>query len=163
MAEHTHTIEVERPVTDVYNAWTQFEAFPRFMEGVREVRQIDNTMTHWTVEIAGQTREFDAQIVEQRPDQVIAWRSLEEPRQAGRVSFTPVARDRTAITLQMEFEPEGIVENTGEALGMVDRRVRGDLENFAEFMSTMGAAEGGWRGEVHGGVEDSGGGMSGRI
>ena len=145
----TKSVDVAVPVRTAYNQWTQFEEFPRFMEGVQEVRQVSDTMTHWRTEIGGVKREFDAEITEQLPDERVAWTSTEGTRQAGVVTFHRLDADHTRVTAQIEFEPDGVVEKAGDLLGVVDRRVKGDMERFKEFIEGRGGAEtGAWRGEV---------------
>ena len=151
MARVEQSIEVARPVRTVYDQWTQFREFPRFMEGVVEVQQIGDTRLHWVAEIAGQRREWDAVIEEQTPDQRISWASTEGARNAGVVTFHPLEDDRTEVMLQMEYEPEGFVEKAGDALGLVEGRVRGDLRRFKEFIEAEGMETGAWRGEVRDG------------
>jgi uncharacterized membrane protein len=142
------SIDVQVPVHTAYNQWTQFESFPNFMEGVEEVRQLSNTRTHWKTRIAGATREFDAEIVDQEPDQRIAWRSVEGPNQAGVVTFQPEGTDRTRVALSMDFTPSDTTEKIGAATNMVERRVEGDLKRFKEFIESRGTETGGWRGSV---------------
>jgi uncharacterized membrane protein len=145
----TKSVDVAVPVRTAYNQWTQFEEFPRFMEGVQEVRQLSDTMTHWRTEIGGVKREFDAEITEQLPDERVAWTSTEGTRQAGVVTFHRLDADHTRVTAQIEFEPDGVVEKAGDVLGVVDRRVKGDLDRFKEFLEGRGGVEtGAWRGEV---------------
>jgi uncharacterized membrane protein len=143
------TIEVHQPVRIVYNQWTQFEEFPRFMAGVKEVRQLDDTHVHWHAEIWGKDKEWDAEITEQVPDQCIAWRSTSgDAPNAGMVRFDPVASDRTRVRLTMEYEPQGAVENAGDALGVLSKRVQTTVEDFKKFIESRGVETGGWRGEV---------------
>lgn len=149
MAEVVKTIDVSVPVSTAYNQWTQFESFPQFMEGVNEVRQIDDTHLHWKATIAGKTEEWDAEIVEQIPDKRIAWRSTAGAGNYGVVTFHHLNEHTTRIALQMEYEPSGVVENVGDKLGFVSRRVEGDLERFKQFIEQRGTETGGWRGEVH--------------
>lgn len=141
-------IEVSVPVRTAYNQWTQFASFPEFMDGVRRVDQIDDTTTHWVTDVGGVEREFDAVITEQRPDERIAWSSVSGPRQAGTVSFRPVAAERTDVKLEMEYEPETLTEKLGDKLGFVKLKVRRDLERFAHFIEGRGRETGAWRGEV---------------
>jgi uncharacterized membrane protein len=148
MGDVTHTIDVDVPVRTAYNQWTQFEEFPRFMEGVERIEQLDDRHLRWHVDIAGVDREFEAEITEQEPDQRIAWRSRTGVDQGGVVTFHPLNDEQTKVTLQMSFEPEGAAENIGDKMGMVDRRVEGDLERFKEFIEERGAETGAWRGEV---------------
>ena len=148
MSTHEESIDVDVPVTTAYNQWTQFESFPQFMAGVERVDQIGDTMTHWVTEVGGATREFDAEITEQHPDERVAWRSLGGPTQAGVVTFHRLAADKTRIMLQMDFEPEGIVEQAGDKLGVVNRRLKGDLESFKQFIESRGSETGAWRGDV---------------
>jgi uncharacterized membrane protein len=143
------TIEVNVPVRTAYDQWTQFESFPHFMEGVEEVRQLTDTRTHWRTEISGVKREFDAEITEQVPDQRIAWRAVEGPDQGGVVTFDAPDPNRTRILLELDYDPEGAIEQAGDKLGVVKRRVKGDLERFKEFIESRGVETGAWRGEVH--------------
>ena len=153
MSVMRESIDVEVPVSTTYNQWTQFEEFPKFMEGIEEVRQLDDTRLHWKAEIAGATREWEAKIMEQEPDRVIAWRSEEGVKLAGRVTFEPVNdATGTRITLEMDFDPEGFVETAGDTLGIVSARVGGDLRRFKKFIEERGAETGAWRGEVKSGT-----------
>jgi len=140
-------IDVEVPVRTAYDQWTQFESFPKFMEGVEQVRQLDDTHVHWRAEIGGITREWDAEIVDQTPDERVTWRSTDGTTNQGTVSFAPEAPG-TRVTLRLEFEPEGIIEKAGDVLGIVERRAEGDLKRFKSFIESRGVESGGWRGEV---------------
>jgi uncharacterized membrane protein len=148
MANIEKSIDVDVPVRTAYNQWTQFEEFPRFMEGVEAVRQVDDTHTHWRTKVAGKAKEFDAVITEQTPDQRIAWTSEGGPEHAGVVTFHRIDDGRTRVMLQMDYEPEGLAEKAGDALGLVERRVRGDLQRFKELIESRGVESGAWRGEV---------------
>ncbi|WP_433538154.1 SRPBCC family protein [Micromonospora sp. CA-249363] len=148
MSGVTEHVEVSVPVRTAYDQWTQFEEFPQFMEGVQEVRQLSETMTHWKVDIAGVKREFDAEITEQLPDERVAWRSTGGTQQAGVVTFHRLDESKTRVTLQLEFEPHGVVEQAGDKLGIVDRRAKGDLERFKTFIERRGQETGAWRGTV---------------
>jgi uncharacterized membrane protein len=145
------SIEVGCPVSTVYNQWTQFEEFPRFMVGVKEVKQLDDTHLHWHAEIWGKDKEWDAEITEQVPDQRISWRSTSGARNAGTVRFEPVSGDRTRVRLTMEYEPEGAVEKAGDLIGVLSARVQNTVEDFKKYIEERGRETGGWRGEVHGG------------
>jgi len=143
------TIEVQQPVRTVYNQWTQFEEFPRFMAGVKEVKQLDETHVHWHAEIWGKDKEWDAEITEQVPDQCISWRSIGgDAPNAGTVRFEPMSGERTRVRLTMEYEPQGAVENVGDALGVLSKRVQTTVEDFKKFIESRGVETGGWRGEV---------------
>jgi uncharacterized membrane protein len=141
-------IEVNRPVSTVYNQWTQFEEFPMFMDGVKEVRQLDDTHLHWRAEIWGKEKEWDAEITEQEPDKRISWKSIGGAPNAGTVRFEPLGEDRTQVRLVMAYEPEGAVENAGDALGLFTTRVEHTVEEFKRFIESRGSETGGWRGEV---------------
>ncbi|WP_189172273.1 SRPBCC family protein [Pilimelia anulata] len=147
MSKVSESVEVNVPVRTAYDQWTQFESFPRFMGGVEEVRQLSDTSTAWRTKIGGVTREFNADIVEQVPDRRVAWRSTDGAH-AGQVSFEELDPARTRVTADITFEPEGLVENVGDKLGVVDHRVEGDLERFKEYIESQGAESGAWRGEV---------------
>jgi len=144
------SIEVNAPVSTVYNQWTQFEEFPRFMQGVERVQQLDDKRLHWHADIGFKEKEWDAEIVDQVPDQHIAWTSTSGARNGGAVGFQSVGADRTLVTLTIDYDPEGLIENVGDTLGLVGRRVEGDLERFKAFIESRGAETGGWRGEIHG-------------
>jgi carbon monoxide dehydrogenase subunit G len=151
------SIEVAVPVRTVYDQWTQFEEFPRFMSGVQEVRQIGDAMTHWVAEIAGVRREWDAAILEQVPDQKVAWAATTGATNAGAVYFQAVGDDRTQVRLTLDYEPEGLIERVADFLDMVDRQAVADLDRFKEFIEQRGSATGGWRGRVDDGDVEGGG------
>jgi uncharacterized membrane protein len=151
------SIDVKVPIRVAYDQWTQFEEFPQFMEGVQEVRQVGDKNQHWRAEIGGKEKEWDAEIIEQTPDQVIAWRSTTGAPNGGRVTFQPLDANQTRVTLQMEYDPEGVIENVGDMLGFVSRRVEGDLQRFKQFIESRGTETGAWRGEIHGGQVQSSG------
>ncbi|MEU8262107.1 SRPBCC family protein [Micromonospora sp. NPDC048999] len=148
MSDVVEYVDISVPIRTAYDQWTQFEEFPQFMQGVQEVRQLSDTMTHWTVEIAGVRREFDAEITEQLPDERVAWRSTEGSRQAGVVTFHRLDDRHTRVTLQLEFEPQGVVEQAGDKFGMVDRRAKNDLKLFKQFIERRGQETGAWRGTI---------------
>ena len=142
------SIEIECPLRTVYNQWTQFEEFPRFMKEVKKVTQLDDQRLHWEAEIGGQKVEWDARITDQFPDQLIAWQSEGGEYTSGSVNFTPVDANRTRIKLQLMYDPEGFIEKTGDTLGVVSSRVEGDLERFKEFIEKRGQETGAWRGTI---------------
>jgi len=144
------TVVVDVPVRTAYDQWTQFESFPRFMEGVESVEQIDDKTVHWKAEIAGVTREWDAEIVDQKPDQQITWRATDGTDNQGTVQFAP-ADSGTRVTVRLDYQPEGLVEKAGSAVGLDDRQVKSDLARFKEFIEKRGAETGAWRGDVEAG------------
>ena len=148
MSQIIETVDVDVPVRTAYDQWTQFESFPMFMEGVEKVEQLDDTTLRWTAEIAGQKRTWKARITEQVPDQRIAWTSVEGAKNAGVVTFHRLDDRKTRVTLQLDVDPEGPVENIGDALGFVQRRAKGDMERFKEFIESRGSETGAWRGTV---------------
>jgi uncharacterized membrane protein len=148
MASVEKSIDVHVPVQVAYNQWTQFEDFPNFMEGVKEVRQLDDTTLHWTVDIAGQEREWKAIIAEQIPDERIAWAAEGETSNAGVVTFHRLDDATTRVMLQMEYEPTDFKEKAGDVLGIVSRRIDGDLKRFKTFIESRGRETGAWRGTV---------------
>lgn len=141
-------IDVAAPATAVYNQWTQFEEFPNFMDGIDAVKQVDAKHLHWRAHVGPRKVEWDAEIVEQRPDAVISWRSTSGAENSGTVRFTPLGPYSTRIDLTLEFAPEGFFELLGDALGAVARRVEGDLLRFKQFLEQRGAETGGWRGTI---------------
>lgn len=151
MTNVTKSIDVNQPVGRVYNQWTQFETFPQFMDGVTDVRQLDDTHLRWVAEVGGTTKQWDAEITRQEPDRMIAWRAIDGAPNAGTVTFEPLEAERTRVTLEIDAEPEGMKEQAGAAMGILDRQVSGDLDRFRDFIEARGAETGGWRGEVNAG------------
>jgi uncharacterized membrane protein len=148
MSNIEQSIDVHVPVHTTYNQWTQFEEFPRFMEGVEEIRQLDDKRLHWRTNVGGKAKEWDAVITEQIPDQRIAWKNTTGTKNAGVVTFHHISDKTTRVMLQLEYDPEGIIENVGDAIGIVSSRVRGDLKRFKEFIEARGSETGAWRGKV---------------
>jgi uncharacterized membrane protein len=148
MSKIVESVDVAVPVRTAYDQWTQFESFPMFMEGVEKVEQLDDTTLRWTANIAGQERTWKARITEQNPDERIAWTSIDGAKNAGVVTFHRLDDDMTRVTLQMEVDPDGPVDNIGDALGLLERRVKGDLKRFKEFIEGRGVETGAWRGSV---------------
>jgi uncharacterized membrane protein len=148
MATAETSIDVQVPIGTAYDQWTQFEQFPKFMADVESVRQLDDRNLHWTVKIAGVSREFDAEITEQHPEERVAWRSTGGVEHAGVVTFHKLADDRTRVMLQLEMEPEGLVETVGEKTGIVSRAAERDMKNFKEFIESRGVQTGAWRGDI---------------
>jgi uncharacterized membrane protein len=142
------SIEVERPLSQVYNQWTQFEEFPKFMEGAKEVKQLDDKRLNWVAEVGGKEKRWTARIIDQIPDHRIAWESESGDYTAGVVTFQSLGPDRTRVTLEMSYEPKGVVENAGDALGVVSRRIENDLERFKDFIENRGQETGAWRGTI---------------
>ncbi len=148
MARIEQSIDVNVPVSTAYNQWTQFEEFPRFMEGVKEVRQLDDAHLHWVVEHNNQKHEFDTEISEQRPDERVAWKTTDGKSHSGVVTFHRIDDASSRVMVQMDWEPEGMLETLGKALGSDDRRVKSDLEKFKELIESRGGESGAWRGKI---------------
>lgn len=148
MSTIEQSIDVDVDVTTAYNQWTQFEEFPRFMEGVEEVRQLDDRRLHWKAKIAGVEREWDAEVTEQHPDERVAWKSTSGQTNAGVVTFHKLDDTHTRVMLQQDIHPEGLVEKAGDALGIIERQAKNDLKRFKELIESRGAESGAWRGEV---------------
>ncbi len=148
MASVMEAVEVNVPVRTAYNQWTQFEQFPQFMSGVEEVRQLDDKRLHWKATIAGKTQEWDAEITEQIPDERVAWRNITGATNAGVVTFHYIDPNTTRVTLQLDYEPEGVVETVGSALNVPDRRMKNDMEKFKQFIESQGQESGAWRGSI---------------
>jgi len=149
MSTIEQSIDVNVPVRTAYDQWTQFEEFPRFMEGIREVRQLDDKRLAWCAEVAGKEKRWEAEITEQIPDTRIAWRSRTGANNAGVVTFHRLDDQKTRVMLQLDYDPEGIVENVGDAVGVMSARVRGDLARFKDFIEQRGRETGAWRGSIN--------------
>lgn len=156
MATVTSDIDIEAPISAVYNQWTQFEAFPAFMGGVEEIRQVTDETLHWRVSVGGVEREFDAKITEQQPDERIAWRSLTGPEQSGVVTFHRLSDDSTRVRLQLEWDPDGFVETVGSILKIDNAQVASDLKKFKELMESNGFETGAWRGKIDRQIDETG-------
>ena len=141
--------KLDVPVGTAYNQWTQFEEFPQFMDGVEEVRQLDDKTLHWVASIGGNRAEWDARIIEQVPDQRIVWESIDGKQTRGRVEFHPEGSSHSTVQLTMEYTPEGVMQKVGSAAGLDARRVRGDLNRFKQLIESRGTEDGAWRGEIH--------------
>lgn len=148
MSTVIESVDVSVPISTVYNQWTQFESFPQFMEGVERIEQRDAKHLHWVLDIAGVTREFDATITEQHPDERVAWKSDDGPTHAGVVTFHRLDEQTTRITAQIDVDPEGMIEKVADKLGVLDRRVKGDMKRFKEFIEERHRETGAWRGDV---------------
>lgn len=148
MTTVTKSVDVNAPITTVYNQWTQFESFPEFMSGVDTVAQLDERRLHWKVSVGGQRREFDAEITEQHPEERVAWKSMDGTTHAGVVTFHKLDEQTTRVTVQLEWQPDGLAEKAGAALNFDDRQVAGDLDRFKDFIESAGSETGAWRGDV---------------
>ena len=150
MATIEKSIDVEVPVSVAYDQWTQFQQFPQFMEGVVEVRQVDDSHVHWVAEVHGERKEWDAEIVEQKPDRVIAWRAVGGVPNSGRVEFEPTDSG-TRVSVEMKYEPEGMKESVGAAIGLDGGQVQDDLERFRDLVENREVPTGAWRGRIESG------------
>ncbi|MCZ7438767.1 SRPBCC family protein [Micromonospora sp. WMMC241] len=149
MSTVTESVDVQVPIRTAYDQWTQFESFPQFMDGVESITQIDPTHTRWVTKVAGVTREFDAEITEQHPDERVAWKSTGgDTKHAGVVTFHRLSDDQTRVTIQLDWEPEGLVEKAGSAAGVDSRQVKADAKRFKTFIENRGSETGAWRGNV---------------
>src|SRR5579862_2019313 len=146
------SIEVDVPVSSAYNQWTQFEEFPKFMQGVEEVHQLDDTRLHWVASVGGRRAEWDAKILEQHPDRQVSWISEDGKKTRGTVTFQPLGADRTLVHLSLGYQAEGFVEAVGSAAGFDRRRIVGDLARFKELIEDRGSATGAWREDISAGT-----------
>jgi len=156
MATVQESIDVNVPVKQAYNQWTQFEDFPQFMTGVDSIRQLDDTTVHFETSIRGVQRSYDARITAQEPDRLVAWESIEAPRNAGKVRFTELTPGSVRVDVELSWEPEGAVEKLGAAAGLDSRQVAADLERFKKFIEDRDFETGAWRERVNNGEVDSG-------
>jgi uncharacterized membrane protein len=144
------SIEVDVPVRSAYDQWTQFEEFPSFMEGVEAVQQLDDKRLHWRAKVGGKVQEWDAEITEQVPDKIIAWKSTSGARNEGTVRFVPLGGSKTKLEVEMHWEPADVTERIGDVLGADDARIQGDLGRFKKFIEKRRTPTGAWRGEIRG-------------
>ncbi|MEP6935192.1 MAG: SRPBCC family protein [Nitrospirota bacterium] len=138
------SIEVNVPVQTAYHQWTQFEEFSLFMEGVKEVYQLDARHLHWKAEIGGQEQEWEAEIIDQTPDECIAWRSRNGAIYGGILTFHPLSNAKSKVLLQVGYIHEGVLENGGGGEGIVSLRVQRGLERYKEFIENRAHTTGAW-------------------
>jgi uncharacterized membrane protein len=148
MPSVTQSIDVDVPVSTAYNQWTQFESFPHFMGGVESIAQTDDTHSHWVTKVGGVTREFDTEITEQHPDERVAWKSTDGTTHAGVVTFHRLGEGQTKVTVQLDWQADGIVEKAGALIGVDDHQVKADLDRFKAYIEGQGHEDGAWRGNV---------------
>ncbi|MCW2578328.1 MAG: Polyketide cyclase / dehydrase family protein [Modestobacter sp.] len=149
MANVEKSIDVDVPIRQAYDQWTQFESFPKFMNGVERITQLDDRHTHWVTKIGGVEREFDAEITEQHPDERVAWKSTTgDTSHAGVVTFHKISDNTTRVMVQLDWEPQGVVEKVGAAVGVDDRQISADVKRFKQFIESRGTETGAWRGDV---------------
>jgi uncharacterized membrane protein len=147
------SIEVQVPIQQAYNQWTQFEEFPKFMEGIQSVQQLDATHVRWVAEIRGESREWTTEITEQQADEKITWKTIDgEVRNDGVVTFEKLGERQTRVNLEMDVEGESATENmAGDLPGVVKGQVHDDLERFKQLIESRGEETGAWRGEIEDG------------
>ena len=150
MPRFESSIVVDVPVRVAYDQWTQFEEFPRFMDNVERVEQLDAKRLHWVAEIAGQRKEWTAEITDQTPDTRIAWRTTSGDQNDGAVLFESQGPNTTEVTLRIDADPQGPIETLGANLGFLEAAVKSDLEHFKQFIESRGTPTGAWQGEIHG-------------
>ena len=156
MASVQEAVDVDVPIRVAYDQWTQFESFPHFMDGVLEITQLDDKRNHWVTKVGGVQREFDTEITEQHPDERVAWKSIGgDTEHAGVVTFHRLSDDETRVMIQIDWQPSGLVEKAGAALGVDDHRVKADAKRFKTFIEQRGTETGAWRGEVDADVTGS--------
>jgi uncharacterized membrane protein len=156
VAQVQESVDVKVPVRTAYNQWTQFESFPQFMDGVVEIRQLDETRNHWVTKVGGVQREFDTEVTEQHPDERVAWKSVGgDTKHAGVVTFHRLSDNETRVMIQIDWEPSDLIEKVGAAVGVDDHRVKADAKKFKQFIESRGAETGAWRGEVDADVTGS--------
>jgi uncharacterized membrane protein len=148
MANVTKSIDVHVPIATAYNQWTQFETFPQFMGGVDQITQLDDRRLQWTVSIGGQTRDFEAEVTEQHPEERVAWKSVDGKTHAGVVTFHKLSDDETRVTVQLDWQPEGIAEKAGAIVGVDDRQIASDLDRFKKFIENRQQETGAWHGDI---------------
>lgn len=149
MSKVKESVDVDVPIHTAYNQWTQFEEFPNFMEGVEQVTQLDPRRNHWVTTVAGARREFDTEIIDQLPDERVAWRTVSgDVDQKGVVTFQQLDETHTRVNLAMDVQPSGLREKAADMIGVPDRRAKGDLRRFKKFIEERGGETGAWRGRI---------------
>jgi uncharacterized membrane protein len=145
------SVDVAVPIKVAYNRWTLFEDWPEFMHRIDSVDQTDDTTLSFSTKVWGITKRFEAQIVEQRPDQRIEWDASEGLAHTGVVTFHKLADRLTRIEVSLDVEPHGLLEKMGRGMRFTKRAVRADLHRFKALIELDEEAEGGWRGTIEDG------------
>ncbi|MEZ4240938.1 MAG: SRPBCC family protein [Myxococcota bacterium] len=145
----SHSVTVDVPLRTAYDQWTQLEEFPVIMPIVEQVVQQDDDTVLFRLNLLGRRIEYQARIVEQVPDDRIAWRSVTGKDIGGIVRFRALNEEQTQIMLDLRYERDGFLEIVGDELGLVSERVRAALQSFKEFVESRGHATGAWRGTIH--------------
>lgn len=135
-------IEVEVPVRAAYNQWTTFEEFPEFMHSVVAVTRRDDDILHWQVRVGAAHREWDAKILDQTLDELVAWRAVDGTANAGTVRFTPLTPDRTRVELSLDVPVESWTDKVADALGILDTVVESDLARFKDYVEARDTGDG---------------------
>jgi uncharacterized membrane protein len=148
MTKLEHSVDIAVPVRVAYDQWTQFEKYPEFMQHVESIEQIDDSHLLWRIEVAGKSKVFEARIVEQTPDKRIAWHSTSGAQHSGVVTFHRLGDDKCRVMLQLEFEPEGLLETVGAIVGVPRFDMAKDMQRFATYIEAKKVASGGWRGTI---------------
>jgi uncharacterized membrane protein len=141
-------VDVAVPLETAYNQFTQFEDWPQFMHRVTNVSQDDECTVKFTSKIWTRTREFEAKIVTQRPDDRIMWKVSQGITHAGVVSFHELAPRLTRIEVTLDVKPGSLLEKAARGMRHIKRAVRADLHRFKAFMEMQEIETGAWRGVI---------------
>ena len=143
--------DIGAPLSTVYNQYTQFEEWPKFMHRLQSVSQEDESHVSFKTKIWGFTREFKAEIVEQKPDQRIKWKVTEGVTHTGVVTFHELAPRLTRVEVNLDLEPGGLIEKAARGMRHVKRAVRADLARFKAYVMMEEEETGSWRGRIEDG------------
>ena len=144
-------IDIGIPVTAAYNHFTQFEEWPKFMHRVQSVSQDDETHLKFKTKIWLFSREFTAEIEEQRPDERIEWHVTEGITHHGVATFHELAPRLTRVEINVDVEPSGLIEKSARGMRHVKRAIRADLHRFKAYAMMNEEPEGEWRGTIEDG------------
>lgn len=137
MTERSASVVVNAPVHQVYELYSHFNDYPKFMTFVKEVTYLDDRRSHWVVDIAGQ-HAWDAVNEDWIADRQIGWRSVDGLRNSGVVRFEAIGEERTRVAVTVVYEPPaGIVGALGDSAGIgaeFQRRLQHDLDHFASMV-----------------------------
>ena len=144
MASFDGSVDVNVHISEAFMLFSDFERYPSVMEGVEEVRRTGDDTLHWRAEVTGHELEWDAKVTELSPSDKIKWESTSGAKNEGEVTFDKLDEGRTRVHMHVEYEPEGLVENVGAALGVVNARLEADLESFKRAVEGGAAVHNGW-------------------
>jgi uncharacterized membrane protein len=134
MSTVRESIDCAVPVSIAYERLCHFENYPQFMSGVKEVTQLSDTVAHFVMDLGGRQREFDAQITDQRPGELLAWTAVDGPRLTEKVTFQQLADNKCRIIAELDIDAQQLMPSDAHAQETLDRRLKADLSGLKQYV-----------------------------